>query len=79
MADIEVDGCRVDADTMVTVGICALHRDPALWDKPRAFDPDRFSPENSKGRNRYGNTCRSAAAHDPASATTSPRSKPLWR
>ncbi|MBY0389070.1 MAG: cytochrome P450 [Mycobacterium pseudokansasii] len=51
--DIEVDGYRVHAGTMLVVGICALHRDPALWDDPLAFNPDRFSPENSKGRNRW--------------------------
>ena len=51
--DIEVDGYRVEAGTMLAVGTYALHRDPALWDNPLAFDPDRFSPEKSKGRNRW--------------------------
>jgi cytochrome P450 len=51
--DIEVDGYRVEAGTMLAVGIYALHRDPALWDDPLAFDPDRFSPENCKGRDRW--------------------------
>ena len=53
MQDIEVDGHRVEAGTMVAVGIYALHRDPALWDNPLVFDPDRFSPENSKVRDRW--------------------------
>jgi cytochrome P450 len=51
--DIEVDGYRVEAGTMLAVGTYALHRDPALWDNPLAFDPGRFSPENSKGRDRW--------------------------
>ncbi|KWX23476.1 cytochrome P450 [Mycolicibacterium wolinskyi] len=53
MRDIEVDGYRVEAGTMLVVGIYALHRDPGLWDHPRAFDPDRFSPENAEGRDRW--------------------------
>jgi cytochrome P450 len=51
--DIEVDGYRVEAGTIVAVGINALHRDPALWERPLVFDPDRFSPENSKNRDRW--------------------------
>ena len=53
MRDIKVDGYRVEAGTMLVVGIYALHRDPALWDHPLVFDPDRFSPQNSAGRDRW--------------------------
>jgi cytochrome P450 len=53
MRDVEVDGYRVEAGTMLVVGIFALHRDPALWDHPLTFDPSRFSPENCKGRDRW--------------------------
>ena len=76
--DIEVDGYRVQAGTMLAVGIYALHRDPALWDNPLAFDPDRFSPETPRAATA-GNSYPSAPAHDPASATTSPCSKPPSR
>jgi cytochrome P450 len=51
--DIAVDGYRVEAGSLMAVGIYALHRDPALWDRPLAFDPDRFSPQQSKGRDRW--------------------------
>jgi cytochrome P450 len=51
--DIAVGGYRVEAGTLMAVGIYALHRDPALWEDPLVFNPDRFSPENSKARDRW--------------------------
>ena len=53
MGDIDVDGYRVEAGTEVVVGISALHRDPTLWDRPLVFDPDRFSAQDSAGRDRW--------------------------
>jgi cytochrome P450 len=51
--DIDVDGHRVEAGTHVVVTVKAIHRDPALWDNPLTFDPDRFSPHRSQGYNRW--------------------------
>ncbi len=53
LGDIAVDGYRVEAGSIVAVAITALHRDPALWERPLLFDPDRFSPENSANRDRW--------------------------
>lgn len=52
-SDIAVDGHRVEAGTFALLSAYALHRDPALWDDPLTFDPDRFSPERSCGRDRW--------------------------
>ena len=51
--DMAVGGYRVEAGSLMAAGVYALHRDPALWDRPLVFDPDRFSPEASKGRERW--------------------------
>jgi cytochrome P450 len=51
--DMEVDGYRVQRGSLLMVGVYALHRDPSLWESPLEFDPDRFSAERSRGRDRW--------------------------
>ncbi len=51
--DVVVDGYRVPAGTMLAFGRLAVQTNPALWPDPLKFDPDRFSPENSKGIDRW--------------------------
>ncbi len=46
--DMAVDGFRVEAGSMLLVGVYAMHRDPELWDRPLEFDPDRFSAGRSR-------------------------------
>jgi cytochrome P450 len=53
MRDVEVDGHWVPAGTLAVIGVYAMQRDPALWDHPLEFDPDRFGPERSVGRSRW--------------------------
>jgi cytochrome P450 len=51
--DVEVAGYRIKAGTMLAVGRRSVQRDPSLWDDPLKFDPARFSPERSAGRDRW--------------------------
>ena len=52
--DVEVGVVfRVEAGTMVALGRMAVQRDPRLWEDPLRFDPDRFSPQQSEGRDRW--------------------------
>jgi cytochrome P450 len=43
----EIDGIRVDTSEMAFISAYATHRHPACWDRPDAFDPDRFAPERA--------------------------------
>ena len=53
MRDVVVDGYRIPAGTNLVVGVYAMHRDPALWDYPSRFDPDRFAPGMAHTHSRW--------------------------
>jgi enediyne biosynthesis protein E7 len=48
-----VGGYRVPAGADVMVCPYTLHRHPSFWDRPDAFDPDRFDPAKPADRPRY--------------------------
>lgn len=52
--DDRIAGRTVRAGTLVMLPIYALHRHALIWDRPDAFDPDRFVPEAARGRHRFG-------------------------
>jgi cytochrome P450 len=54
-ADDEIGGYRIPAGTGVLLSPYVTHRDPALWDNPEGFDPERFAPERAEdaARPRY--------------------------
>jgi cytochrome P450 len=46
-------GRHIPKGAQVSVVPWILHRHQTLWDQPNRFEPDRFSPENSAGRDRF--------------------------
>lgn len=53
VADDEVLGRRVQAGDVVMPYFYGAHRHPDFWREPDRFDPTRFSPEQSQGRNPW--------------------------
>ena len=51
--DDMVSGYQIPAGAIVSISPYVTHRDPALWENPEGFDPDRFSLERAAGRPRY--------------------------
>lgn len=51
--DIEFQGYPIPAGTRVMYSIYLTHRLKAYWDEPHCFRPERFTPENSRGREPY--------------------------
>ncbi len=48
-----IGGYTVPANTVIAICTYTLHRHPAFWNDPEAFDPERFSVENSAGRHKF--------------------------
>jgi cytochrome P450 len=48
-----IDGFYIPANTVIAICTYVLHRHPEFWDQPDIFDPERFSPQNSKGRHKF--------------------------
>ncbi len=53
IADDEILGHRIPANTYVMLSPYVLHRHPDYWERLDEFDPERFTPERSVGRPRF--------------------------
>ena len=51
--DDDICGTRVRRGDMILAPIYALHRNPAVWDDPHRFDPNRFAPGAAQVRYSY--------------------------
>jgi len=51
--DVKYKDMIIPKGTIVGIHYQMIQSNPLYWDEPEKFNPDRFSPENSKGRNRF--------------------------
>jgi len=53
LGDDEIGGYHIPANSLVAMSPYVTQRDPALWENPAGFAPERFTTERSAGRPRY--------------------------
>ncbi len=53
IADDEIGGYPVPANSIIFMTPYYTHRHPMFWEDPERFDPERFTPERSVGRPRF--------------------------
>jgi cytochrome P450 len=53
LAEDEVGGYRVPANTLIWLSPHVTHRHPEFWDDSEAFDPERFTPERVAARPHF--------------------------
>lgn len=73
VADDQVGGYRVPAGSTVLVPVYAAHHNPAVWDNPEAFAPERFCPAHAarltpSGDDTAPNTAAAASGGESSDA-----------
>ena len=48
-----IDGAAVPPGSIIAVNIWLTHRHPDHWPDAETFDPERFSPERTEGREKH--------------------------
>jgi len=63
LKDVEFEGHRIPAGTVVGVNPMLTHLLPQYWDEPARFMPERFAPEHSRLRHRFAFVPFGGGAH----------------
>ncbi|MEM9864126.1 MAG: cytochrome P450 [Myxococcota bacterium] len=53
VGDQVLDGYHLPDGSLILTSPFIVHRHPEYWDNPEAFDPERFTPEREKARDRF--------------------------
>ena len=53
IADDEIRGYHIPANSMIFISPYCIHRHPDFWENPEVFDPGRFSPERFASRQPF--------------------------
>jgi cytochrome P450 len=53
LTDVRLGDYRIPEGGTVMLPQWVVHRSPRFWEDPLEFDPDRFTPERSRGRHRF--------------------------
>jgi len=61
--DVRVGDVELKAGDEVVCASYVMHRSRLFWERPEAFDPDRFSPERSVGRHKHALLPFGAGSH----------------
>jgi cytochrome P450 len=54
MEDDQVGGFEISAGSMIMLSSYLTHRHPTTWERPEAFDPERFAPERAASIPKFG-------------------------
>lgn len=63
LRDVEFQGHRLPAGTLVGVNPMLTHLMPEIWDEPTRFNPERFAPEPTARRHRFAYVPFGGGAH----------------